>query len=274
MRRAAALLAGAAAVALARAAWWEPRRLDVPEHELRLPSWPRRLDGLRVALVSDLHTGAPGAGLDRTGEVVARVRAARPDLIALLGDFVDPTVVGARPVAPADVAARLAGLSAPVGVVAVLGNHDWSHTGHGMAQALRDAGVTLLENEALRLEARGGPLWIAGTADATTRDPRVGQALAGVPAGDPVIVLSHDPDVFRYVPKRVALTLSGHTHGGQVDVPGLRERVIPSRFGTRYKAGHVVEHDRHLFVSRGIGTSQLPVRLGAPPEIPVLTLRS
>jgi predicted MPP superfamily phosphohydrolase len=106
------------------------------------------------------------------------------------------------------------------------------------------------------------------------RDARVGAALASVPEDEPVIVLSHDPDVFPYVPARAALTLSGHTHGGQVDLPLLRRWAIPSRFGTRYKAGHVVEHGRHLFVGRGIGTSGWPIRLFAPPEIPILRLRS
>jgi predicted MPP superfamily phosphohydrolase len=264
-----ALAGGVAAGAALRAAWWEPRELHVPEHELHVPRWPARLDGLRVALVSDLHTGAPFVDVD---QVVGAVAGAAPDLVALLGDYVDRTVAGGRRVAPRAIAESLARLPAPA--VAVLGNHDWGHTGHGMADALREAGIAVLENAALRLELRGGPLWIAGTADASTRDARVGQALAGVPEDEPVLVLSHDPDLFRYVPARVALTLSGHTHGGQVDLPLVRRRAIPSRFGTRYKDGHIVEQGRHLFVGRGIGTSRLPIRLLARPEIPMLALRS
>jgi predicted MPP superfamily phosphohydrolase len=247
----------------------EPRSLAAPEHELRLPHWPERLDGLRVALVSDLHTGAPFVDLER---VIETVEGASPDLVALLGDYVDPTVTGGRRVHPRAVARRLAELTAPS--VAVLGNHDWDHTGHGMAEALREAGVSLLENSAMPVEVRGGALWVAGTADPSTRDARVGQAVADVPEGEPLIVLSHDPDLFPYVPARAALTLSGHTHGGQVDLPLVRGRVIPSRFGTRYKGGHVVEDGRHLFVGRGIGTSRHPVRLFARPEIPLLVLRA
>jgi len=121
---------------------------------------------------------------------------------------------------------------------------------------------------------RPAPLWVAGVADATERRPDVNAALAAVPADAAVLLLSHDPDVFPRVPARVALTVSGHTHGGQVDLPGVPRRVIPSRFGDRYARGHVVEGGRHLFVTSGVGTSRLPIRLARPPEIVVLKLRA
>lgn len=143
-----------------------------------------------------------------------------------------------------------------------------------MGDALRAAGVTLLENDAVRLTARGQDLWIAGVADYARRGARVALSLARVPEGAPVLLLSHNPDVFPWVPDHVALTLAGHTHGAQVDLPLLRAKVVPSRFGLRYVAGHVVEHGRQLFVSRGVGSSGLPVRFNAAPEIPILKLRS
>jgi predicted MPP superfamily phosphohydrolase len=245
--------------------------MRVREVELTLPRWPARLDGLRVALVADLHAGGPLTDVDG---VVAAVQAAGADLIALLGDYVDPSVVGARPLDPRDVADALARLRAPAGVHAVLGNHDWVHTGRGMRDALLAAGIPVLENEAVRLDVRGGPLWLAGTADESERDARVGETLAGVPNDEPLIVLAHNPDTFPYVPARAAITLSGHTHGGQIDLPLLRSRVIPSRHGARYKAGHIVEQGRHLFVSRGIGTSRWPIRLRSRAEVPVLGLRA
>jgi uncharacterized protein len=95
-----------------------------------------------------------------------------------------------------------------------------------------------------------------------------------VPDGAPVLLLSHDPDVFPHVPDRVSLTLSGHTHGGQINLPLLRRAAVPSRHGVRYLAGHVVEYGRHLFVSSGLGTAGLPLRLRRPPEIVLLTLRA
>jgi len=106
------------------------------------------------------------------------------------------------------------------------------------------------------------------------RRPNVNRALQAVPHDAPVIVLSHDPDLFPRIPERVALTLAGHLHGGQVAIPLLRRPLMPSRYGERYARGHIVEHGRHLLVTSGVGTSGLPIRFLAPPEVYVLTLRN
>src|SRR5215210_5361000 len=121
---------------------------------------------------------------------------------------------------------------------------------------------------------RTAALWVAGVGDLRERRPDLEAALAPVPEGVPVLLLSHDPDVFPTVPGRVLLTLSGHTHGGQVNLPLVRGHLVPSRFGDRYGGGHVKEGARHLFVSREIGSAGLPVRFLVPPEIAVLTLVS
>jgi predicted MPP superfamily phosphohydrolase len=247
------------------------RRLRLPEHDLALPHWPQRLDGLRVALVTDLHAGGPRVRRRHLEALVDSVNAAAVDLVVLAGDFVDPKVLGGWRIDPAAVAQRLARLRSPS--VAVLGNHDWHHEGHGVGLALRHAGIPVLENDSISLEQRGGPLHIAGVADTRYRDPRVGSALTGIPDGEPILFLAHDPDLFPYVPARVSLTLAGHLHGGQIDVPVLRRFVMPTRHGSRYKEGHVVESGRHLFVSRGVGETGLPIRVGAPPEVPILRLQ-
>jgi hypothetical protein len=192
----------------------------------------------------------------------------------MLGDVVD---VGAPltdddEAQPGPVAAILGRLRAPLGVVAVLGNHDWKAGGRRVGRALDDAGLVVLENEAARLVDGDRELWVAGLADASERVPDVEGTLALVPEGAPVLVLSHDPDVFPHVPDRVALTVAGHTHGGQLAIPGLRGIWTPSRYGARYAGGHVVEDGRQMVVSRGIGTSSWPVRLGAPPEVVLLRL--
>ena len=106
------------------------------------------------------------------------------------------------------------------------------------------------------------------------RRPNIGRALRDVPPDAPVIVLSHDPDLFPRVAERVALTLAGHLHGGQVAIPLLRRPLLPSYYGERYARGHIVEHGRHLLVSSGIGTSGMPIRFLAPPEVLHLTLRN
>jgi predicted MPP superfamily phosphohydrolase len=244
----------------------------VRELDLRLPRWPARYPGFRLAVVSDLHAGGPHVGLDRIERVVAETNALRPHLIALLGDYVDPEVVLGQRIDPEHVTRRLGALSAPLGTVAVLGNHDWAHDAPRIAGALRSAGIRVLENGAVRIARTPHELWVAGVADMGRRRPDVERALAAVPDDAGVLLLSHDPDVFPRVPARVALTVAGHTHGGQVNVPIARRRWVPSRHGERFADGHVVEGGRHLVVSRGIGTSRLPVRLGAPPEIVLLTL--
>lgn len=271
---AAGLAALAAAGVGAYALLVEPRRVRVRRIELRLERWPRVYDGFRLALVSDLHAGTPHIGVEEVERVAELVNREAPDLVALLGDFLDDHAAFAEYVEPEKVARALATIRAPLGRVAVLGNHDWRTDGHGVLTAFRAAGLVVLENEALELRSARLPLWVAGLADATERSPDVGAALAGVPDEAALIVLSHDPDVFPHIPPRVALTVAGHTHGGQVDVPVLRRRVIPSRFGDRYDEGHVVEGGRHLFVTRGVGTSAWPIRFRVPPEVVVLTLRA
>jgi uncharacterized protein len=269
LRRVLAAAAALGAVVAHRAVWVEPRMLSLPEVDLELDHWPAALDGLRVAVVADLHAGGPHVREPRLEALVRTVNAAGPDLVALLGDYVDTDVALSRRIPPRAVARILAGFDAPT--IAVLGNHDWLHEGRAMGDALRDAGITLLDNDAVEV---GRGLWIAGVEDYHLRRALVGRALGPVPEGAPVLLLSHNPDVFPAVPDEVALTISGHTHGAQVDLPLLRGRAVPSRFGLRYHSGLIVEHGRRLFVSRGVGSSGVPVRLLAPPEIPILRLGS
>jgi predicted MPP superfamily phosphohydrolase len=251
-------------------AWIEPRRLAVRELELALPQWPARLDGLRAGVLSDLHAGVPHMGLGQIARAVDALNDRAPDVHLLLGDHLDASQPWRRRIAPDVVAAQLARLTSPLGTVSVIGNHDWRNAGDRMWRALAAAGVTVLEDDAVELPNR---LWVAGLGDMRHRRPDVTKALRDVPADAPVIVLTHDPDMFLDVPRRVALTLAGHTHGGQVAIPLLRRPMLPSHYGERYARGLVIEHGRHLFVSSGLGTSGLPVRLLAPPEVVILTLR-
>jgi predicted MPP superfamily phosphohydrolase len=194
----------------------------------------------------------------------------RPDLVAILGDFQVEPMPLARPVPPAAIAKRLSSLRVPLGVFAVLGNSDDS----AMRRALEMTAIELLDNDVTQRSWHGQQLWVAGFADVRTADPDVEGVLSRVNGDGPVLALTHSPDLFPRMPGRVALTLAGHTHAGQVNIPLVRRRVVPSWFGARYREGHVVERDRHLFVQSGIGTSTLPLRFRAVPRITVLTLRS
>jgi predicted MPP superfamily phosphohydrolase len=260
----------AAAAATAAYAAIEPRRLVTVHRTLALPRWPRSLSGMRLGLLSDLHGGALHANPRAFARAVERLNAERPDAIVLLGDYIDAHPVWGGRIEPAAIAQELGHLHAPLGTFAVLGNHDWKQAGDRMWTALQDAGIEVLENRTLP----AGDAYVAGLADLRSRRPDLPGTLAGVPQSAPVILLAHDPDVFPFVPDRIALTLSGHTHGGQVAIPFLRRFVIPSHYGERYARGHIVEDGRHLYVTSGLGTSGLPLRLFAPPEIVVLELVS
>lgn len=248
----------------------EPCRLVVHPVDLALPRWTG--GPLRVALLSDLHVGSPSWGLDHLRDLVHVVNAEEPDVVLLAGDYVIDNVLFGRKVDQESIGEVLGGLRAPHGVVAVLGNHDWWNDGDRMRRALEANGIVVLENEVHAFDHRGGAIAIAGLADAMTRrpDPRATYALAREDAA--LLALVHEPDVFVDVGDRPALTLAGHTHGGQVALPLLGRPVVPSSYGQRFAAGHVVEAGRHLFVTTGVGTSILPIRFGVAPEIVILTV--
>ncbi len=274
MRLGAAALAVAALLLTARACWTEPRTFVLREAAVPLAGWPAPLDGLVVAALADVHTGSPHTPVAKLRLAVDAINARRPDLVVLLGDYVIQGVLGGRFVSPEVTAAELGRLKAPLGVVAVLGNHDWWLDGKRVRAAFERSGITVLENEALERRLRGQPVWIAGLADLWTRRPDLEKTLVSVPPGAALLLLTHSPDVFPRVPASVSLTLAGHTHGGQVSIPFLGPPLVPSRYGQRYASGLVVEEGRPLFVTTGLGTSIVPVRFRVPPEAAILTLRS
>lgn len=262
-------------------------RLDVTRYRPTLPNWPRDL-ALRIAVVADIHVGYPYMTLPRVEEIVAATNALEPDLILLLGDYPAGPKVILRRVPLPDLGRVLARLRAPLGVHAVLGNHDWwdDKAAQGRRagpvesrRVLEAQGIPVYENDAVRLVHGGRPFWLAGLADQVpfhpVRDYRglddLPGTLAKVTDDAPVILMAHEPDIFADVPARVALTLSGHTHGGQIRLLGWSP-VIPSEYGSRYAYGHIVEGGHHLVVSGGLGVSGVPVRFGVPPEIVLVEL--
>ncbi len=250
----------------------EPARLVVNRQDLSIPKWPVELAGLRVALLSDLHVGSPHWGVLHTRELIARVNAEHADLVLLAGDYMSDGVKFGRSVAPEAVAAELGELRAPLGVVAVLGNHDGWH-GAALRRFLEARGIAVLDDEVVQIETRGATFCVLGLADQFVRKRSPREELELAPAGLPLLVLVHEPDVFAELDDRPSLTLAGHTHGGQVKLPIIGAPITHSKYGQRYRAGHIVEGGRHLFVTTGVGTSTWPIRFGVPPEYVILTVR-
>jgi len=275
----------------------------VTRYALTPPGWPNGFK-LSVALIADIHAVDPWVTPARIDRIVAQTNGLGADVILLLGDYVAGHGLKrfGRAV-PHELWARaLAELKAPLGVHAVLGNHDWwedrsvqeREAGPVPAElALRAAGIPVYHNKSVRLEKKGNGFWLAGLGDQWAFWPKpehyedfvrngkidyrgvddLPGTLAQVTDDAPVILMAHEPDIFPDVPARVSLTLSGHTHGGQVRVMGYAP-FVPSKFAGRFAYGHIVEDGRHLIVSGGIGCSGFPVRFGAPPEIVFIDLGS
>jgi uncharacterized protein len=266
-----ALIAGGAFAV--KAFWIEPRSLVITRADIDVPQWPADAAPLEIAVLADIQAAGPHVTAERVAEVVAQINALEPDLIVLLGNYVSQMRISTSHVPPKATAAVLARLRAPLGVHAVLGSNDWWLDGRYIRRLLEEAGINVYENDAHPIEVGDGRrFWIAGLADLSTRAADIPATLAQVTDDAPVILLSHSPDLFPQVPERVALTLAGHTHGGQINLPYLGRLIVPSRFGQRYAYGHIVEGGRQMFVSSGIGNSIVPARYGVPPEIVLLRI--
>ena len=249
--------------------WYEPSSLRVREYELRLAGG---IGDLHVAALADLHIGSPYHGLENLERIVDRTNRSNPDLIVLLGDYVIHGVAGGKFVAPEELSPLLGKLEAPLGVWAVLGNHDWWLGVQRVRSAMETSGIRVLENQAVRIRWRSSHFWLLGIGDITVVQHDVEAALSTVTGNAPLLAITHNPDVFPEIPGRVILTIAGHTHGGQVCVPLLGRPIVPSHYGQRYALGHVTENGHHIFITTGLGASILPVRFLTPPEITILNL--
>ncbi len=261
----------------------EPRfSLVVKEWSIAHAAWPESASPLRIGILTDIHAVEPWMPARRIGSIVERLNGERPDVIVLLGDYVN--ALRARyctaQVPVAEWAAALAALHAPLGVYAVLGNHDW-WTGDipAIRHAFGKAGIALLENAVVKVTRGRNHFWIAGLADQLNINSRgiddLRITLEHVRDNSPVILLAHEPDIFSEVPPSVTLTLSGHTHGGQVYIPFIGRPGLSAAYAhyAKYAYGHIQEAGRHMIVSSGLGLSNFPVRFLVPPEIAIVTLR-
>jgi predicted MPP superfamily phosphohydrolase len=264
----------------------------ITTYRLSPPGWTPGLK-LNVAVITDVHACEPWMSAERVASICDHANGLGADLILLLGDYVSGMNMVTDYVQSSEWSRAMAGLRAPLGVHAVLGNHDhWEDLSFQRdpsrqtiaEQALRSVGIPVYINSVVRLEKHGRPFWLAGLGDQVALRPgkrfnrqswigidRLQETLAKGTDDAPIILMAHEPDVFPTVPTRVSLTLSGHTHGGQINIFGWKP-VVPSRYGARYAAGHIEENGKHIVVSRGLGCSIIPVRFMTRPEIVLLEL--
>ncbi len=295
-----ALGAIAGGATLVDSAWREPWSLVVRRYRLSIADLPASLDGLRLVQVCDTHLG-PRVPAAFVKEAVELARSLAPDVFLLTGDYVHDGIQHIEPAA--ELFAPLIATGRPV--MGVLGNHDWYASGHRSTAALAKVGVRMIDHARVYLDASTRTLTeapvpglcLAGFGDLLEDHINVDRALAGVPEGTPRLVLSHNPDAVELVARsvswrqgerfrqkqaivldssrgraRIDAMFSGHTHGGQVALPGVGPIYVPSRFGTRYEGGLIQGPRFPIVVSRGVGMSILPVRFGVPPEIVEVTL--
>ena len=268
----------------------EPERLRVQRYSLALPRWPLGLS-LRIAAVADIHACEPWMTVGRIRQIVDVTNSLGADIIVMLGDYCAGHRWVTNWVESRDWSAALSGLRAPLGVHAILGNHDWwedrtaQRNGAGPVfgrVALERVGIPVYENDAVKIRKDGQSFWLAGLGDQLALLPGkkwgrkrwqgvddLAGTLSKIDDEAPIILLAHEPDIFPQVPDRVALTLCGHTHGGQVRIFGYSP-VVPSRYGNQYAYGHIVEAkpkntgaSRHMIVSGGLGCAIAPVRFGS-----------
>ncbi len=244
--------------------WLQLERITIPVKHLG-----SSFDGFKIALLSDFHL-YPHTEIELIQRAVDMANDLKPDLVALLGDYVLDEVDSIFELAPA-----LARLNARHGVFSVLGNHDHWRGGRTVRRGLEESGLPVLNNSGLTLSRGKDRIYLAGLDDGWVRRSNLSQALEKQPQGVPTILLMHEPDFADTFSAdgRISLQLSAHSHGGQVRFPGIGAPVLPP-YGRRYDQGLYQVQDMWLYTNRGIGVTNPPVRFNCRPEVTEITLVS
>jgi predicted MPP superfamily phosphohydrolase len=245
------------------------------QKDIKIPRWQG--PNLRIAFFSDLHAGAPHINEHYIKNLILRINALAPDLILIGGDLVINGVVGGKYMPIEQVASMLKELKAPLGCYAVLGNHDWWNNGDKIKEALQKNGINVLDNNSKLIPVVPNfNFWLVGIGDEFTGHANVDFAFSQINSelDAPKILFMHDPAALFQVKSKFFLTLAGHMHGGQVFIPGIGAIITPGKAPRDWAGGWIDFELGSLFVSKGIGTSILPVRFNAPPEFVILDLKN
>lgn len=259
-------LALATGLLVSYAARVEPRRVEVVRVTLPLSRLPLNLDGLTLAQISDIHAGE-ATDVEQIRRFVAMTNALHPDITVITGDMFQHGAQWAQ-----TSARELANLQAPLGVYAIMGNHERRLPPELGEQPFRDAGLTVLCNAASEVRADGASLWLVGLDDLLRRWGNLALAMRGVPGGSCKVLLVHEPDLADIAARYpIDVQLSGHTHGGQVRLPVIGPLILPT-LGRRYPMGLYRVGDMWVYTNRGLGMAIPAVRLNCRPEITLFTL--
>ena len=218
---------------------------------------------VRLLLMSDAHVEAPETPPKRLARIVAQANSLHPDIVVIAGDFVGGSALATKKYTIAQAVAPLRQLQAPLGVFAVPGNHD-RRDAKELGNALQSVGVKLLDDDAVQI----GPIALGGFRPGYYQSLRRLHRLSGTK-----VLVAHSPDRFPHLKRRIPLMLAGHTHCGQIVLPLIGALATASQYGTRYSCGLIQEEGKTLIVTSGLGTSLVPLRIGAPPDMWLITIK-
>lgn len=244
---------------LIRSIFIEPNMLDVNKYQIE----DNQLQGIRIAFLSDFHLKR--RDYKRLDKIVNLTNQQQPNVVLLGGDFANGHNIKAT-MAPNIMASKLSLLNAPT--YAVLGNHDWWTDAKLISESFKSNGIKVLENSNIRINLKNRYVDIIGIADATTQQPNIAQAMRRT--AKPRIIITHNPDVYFDIIDDVNLILAGHTHGGQFVIPFAKPIFVPSKYGSKLASGLIRETKNKMIVSKGLGTTGIPMRLNCKPEVTII----
>ena len=249
----------------------EPNLLFLKTEKIYVPNWNKQIDGFKIAVIADIHLGTKFVDLKKLDKIAQKVNKKRPDLVVFLGDL-DAKSISYQEYKKEEIAEVLKSFSGKNGTIAIMGNHDYEPK-NIIRPIYKEAAIPLLEHQDLFIYPNNIPVRLVGFKDLWHYKSSPLNIIGTKYKNTPTIVLAHNPDSFNEMPDFVSITLSGHTHGGEIVFPVIGSFVVPSKFGQRYRKGHIIENGKHLYVSCGVATTGR-ARLLNPPEITILEIHS